>query len=40
VLAHNQCVDTPEAMLVCFGASDEQTLDIFAVADELWRRGW
>jgi glutamate/tyrosine decarboxylase-like PLP-dependent enzyme len=30
----------PEAMLVCFGASDQQTLDIFAVADELWRRGW
>lgn len=30
----------PEAMLVCFGAKDEQTLDIFAVADELWRRGW
>ncbi len=30
----------PEAMLVCFGASDETTLDIFAVADELWRRGW
>jgi glutamate/tyrosine decarboxylase-like PLP-dependent enzyme len=30
----------PEAMLVCFGASDQQTFDIFAVADELWRRGW
>jgi len=30
----------PEAMLVCFGASDEHALDIFAVADELWRRGW
>ncbi|MHB1129036.1 MAG: pyridoxal phosphate-dependent decarboxylase family protein [Ilumatobacteraceae bacterium] len=30
----------PEAMLVCFGASDENILDIFAVADELWRRGW
>lgn len=30
----------PEAMLVCFGASDESTLDIFAVAEELWRRGW
>ncbi|NQV96997.1 MAG: aspartate aminotransferase family protein [Acidimicrobiaceae bacterium] len=30
----------PEAMLVCFGASEEHGLDIFAVADELWRRGW
>ncbi|MEO5973723.1 MAG: aminotransferase class V-fold PLP-dependent enzyme [Ilumatobacteraceae bacterium] len=30
----------PEAMLVCFGARDEQALDVFAVADELWRRGW
>ena len=30
----------PEAMLVSFGARDEQNLDIFAVADELWRRGW
>lgn len=30
----------PEAMLVCFGARDEDALDIFAVADELWRRGW
>lgn len=30
----------PEAMLVCFGASDENILDIFAVADELWQRGW
>jgi len=30
----------PEAMLVCFGAKDEHALDIYAVADELWRRGW
>ncbi|MEO8364068.1 MAG: aminotransferase class V-fold PLP-dependent enzyme [Ilumatobacteraceae bacterium] len=30
----------PEAMLVCFGAADEKSLDIFAVAEELWRRGW
>ena len=30
----------PEAMLVCFGAKDEDALDIYAVADELWRRGW
>lgn len=30
----------PEAMLVSFGARDEENLDIYAVADELWRRGW
>ena len=30
----------PEAMLVCFGAADETALDIFAVGDELWKRGW
>lgn len=30
----------PETMLVCFGAADENALDIFAVGDELWKRGW
>lgn len=30
----------PEAMLVCFGAADENALDTFAVGDELWKRGW
>jgi sphinganine-1-phosphate aldolase len=30
----------PEATLLSFGASDPSTLDVFAVADALWRRGW
>jgi glutamate/tyrosine decarboxylase-like PLP-dependent enzyme len=30
----------PEATLLAFGAADPVALDIFAVADELWRRGW
>ena len=30
----------PEATLISFGASDPATLDVFAVADALWRRGW
>ena len=30
----------PEATLVAFGAAEPDELDIFAVADELWRRGW
>ncbi len=30
----------PDTMLVCFGAADENALDIFAVGDELWKRGW
>jgi glutamate/tyrosine decarboxylase-like PLP-dependent enzyme len=30
----------PEATLLAFGAADPHELDIFAVADELWRRGW
>ena len=30
----------PDATLVAFGASDPNALDIFAVADALWRRGW
>ena len=30
----------PDATLVAFGATDEMRLDIFAVADALWRRGW
>jgi sphinganine-1-phosphate aldolase len=29
----------PEATLLAFGSVDE-ALDVFAVADELWRRGW
>jgi len=30
----------PDAMLLSFGAADPDTLDVFAVADALWRRGW
>ena len=26
--------------LLAFGAADESQLDVFAVADALWRRGW
>ena len=27
-------------MIVAFGAAEPGRLDVFAVADELWRRGW
>jgi hypothetical protein len=27
-------------MIVAFGAADPERLDVFALADELWRRGW
>lgn len=30
----------PQATLLAFGATDPAQLDIFAVADGLWRRGW
>jgi sphinganine-1-phosphate aldolase len=30
----------PDAMLLAFGAADPAALDMFAVADALWRRGW
>ena len=30
----------PEATLVAFEAADATQLDVFAVADALWRRGW
>ncbi|HEY7628225.1 MAG TPA: aminotransferase class V-fold PLP-dependent enzyme [Ilumatobacteraceae bacterium] len=30
----------PEATLFAFGADDPSQLDVFAVADVLWRRGW
>jgi len=30
----------PEATLLAVGASDPEALDVFAVADALWRRGW
>jgi glutamate/tyrosine decarboxylase-like PLP-dependent enzyme len=30
----------PDAMLLSFGAADPQHLDVFALADALWRRGW
>ena len=30
----------PDTTLVTFGAEDPETLDIYAVADALWRRGW
>ena len=30
----------PETTLLAFGAADPGALDVFAVADALWRRGW
>jgi glutamate/tyrosine decarboxylase-like PLP-dependent enzyme len=30
----------PDAMLLSFGATDPAALDVYAVADALWRRGW
>ena len=30
----------PDATIVAFGATDPSRLDVFALADELWRRGW
>ncbi|MEI8238897.1 MAG: aminotransferase class V-fold PLP-dependent enzyme [Actinomycetota bacterium] len=30
----------PESTLIAFGASDPASLDVYAVADALWRRGW
>jgi glutamate/tyrosine decarboxylase-like PLP-dependent enzyme len=30
----------PQSTLLAFGAADPDVLDVFAVADELWRRGW
>ena len=30
----------PESMLLCFGAQDPSALNVFAVADELSKRGW
>ncbi len=30
----------PDATLLAFGATDPARLDVFAVADELWKRGW
>ncbi|MEY4231580.1 MAG: hypothetical protein RLZZ362_2429, partial [Actinomycetota bacterium] len=30
----------PEATLLSFGAAEGSGLDVFAVADALWRRGW
>jgi sphinganine-1-phosphate aldolase len=30
----------PDATIVAFGAADPGRLDVFALADELWRRGW
>jgi glutamate/tyrosine decarboxylase-like PLP-dependent enzyme len=30
----------PESTLLAFGATDDSRLDVFAVADELWARGW
>lgn len=30
----------PQATLLAFGAADEADLDVFAVADSLWKRGW
>jgi sphinganine-1-phosphate aldolase len=31
---------SPEATLFAFGAADPSRLDVFALADALWRRGW
>ena len=33
-------VAEPDATLLSFVAADPDRLDVFAVADELWRRGW
>jgi glutamate/tyrosine decarboxylase-like PLP-dependent enzyme len=30
----------PETTIIAFGAADPGRLDVFALADELWRRGW
>jgi glutamate/tyrosine decarboxylase-like PLP-dependent enzyme len=30
----------PDATLLAFGAADAERLDVFALADALWRRGW
>ena len=30
----------PDTMLVAFGAADPPSLDVFGLADALWRRGW
>jgi glutamate/tyrosine decarboxylase-like PLP-dependent enzyme len=30
----------PESTLLAFGAADPEALDVFAVADALWARGW
>lgn len=30
----------PDTTLVAFGAAEPEQLDVFAVADELWRQGW
>ncbi len=30
----------PEVTLLAFGAADPRRLDVFALADALWRRGW
>ena len=30
----------PDTMLIAFGAADPAQLNVFAVADSLWRRGW
>ena len=30
----------PQTTLLAFGAADEAHLDVFAVAAELWKRGW
>jgi glutamate/tyrosine decarboxylase-like PLP-dependent enzyme len=35
-----QLLAQPEATLLSFGAAEGSGLDVFAVADALWRRGW
>jgi sphinganine-1-phosphate aldolase len=39
-IAELQLWAQPEATLLSFGARDPEALDVFAVADALWRRGW
>ena len=37
---HLSLLAQPDALLLSFIASDPQRLDVYAVADEMWKRGW
>lgn len=39
-LPHLELRAEPDAMLLAVGATDPEELDVFALADALWRRGW